>query len=67
MPSAASATAAAGDLTATLHHAVLTLGHGREDGAYTVYDPQMRDDGQVVMDSAELDNYKKAESVHIEP
>lgn len=49
------------------NHAVLTLGHGREDGAYTIYDPQARDDGQVVMDADELDNYRTAESAHIAP
>jgi hypothetical protein len=49
------------------NHAVLTLGHGREGGAYTVYDPQMRDDGQIITDGTELDNYKNAESLHIAP
>ncbi|MFN0246078.1 MAG: hypothetical protein ACKV2T_04170 [Kofleriaceae bacterium] len=49
------------------NHAVLTMGHGREDGAYTVYDPQLRDDGQVITNTTELDNYKNAESMYIAP
>lgn len=49
------------------NHAVLSIGHGREGGAYTVYDPQLRDDGQVITDGAELENYAKAESQYIGP
>lgn len=51
----------------TSNHAILTLGHGSEDGAYTVYDPQLRDDGQVITDPTEIANYRKAETNFIAP
>jgi hypothetical protein len=45
-------------------HAVLSIGRG-EDGARSVYDPQLRDDGQMVTDRAEVENYRLAEARYV--
>jgi hypothetical protein len=48
-------------------HAVLTIGHGREGGPHTIYDPQMRDDGQIVMQPSELEHYQTAQKANVAP
>lgn len=46
-------------------HAVLTIANG-QGGPGAIYDPQLRDDGQMVMDPKELENYGKAQVASVQ-
>jgi hypothetical protein len=39
---------------------VLSIGGGE-----AIYDPQLRDDGQIITDSDELANYQRIEARHV--